>query len=165
MQAATVAGSGFEDSAGDTALAEPVAPGAATELVVVEAALRLAGQHVDIEVLPADIDAGHNDGGYTGADRPSCVPFLLKIRAWNPRFRTERAGIAATADQATNTVPSTKGKQRFGPSPAAVFPHYCRKQPESLLKQLQQLVAPVVAGQDADPKCNRSALPRSLFRL
>ena len=165
MQAPMVASGGFEDSAVDAALAEPVAQGAATGLVVVEAALRLAGQHVDIEVLLADIDAGHNDGGYTGADRHSCVPFLLKIRASNSSFRTECAGIAATAVQAKKTVPSTDGIQRSGPSPAAVFLHYCRKQSESLLEQLQQPVACVVAGRDADPKCNRSVLPRSLFRL
>ncbi len=92
MEVAVVAPGRFEDGAGDAVLEQPVAQGAAAARVVVELAVEAAVEDVGVESRLADVDTGD----YSGGGRcHSCVPILLRCGA-DPRFRSGRAGIAAT---------------------------------------------------------------------
>ena len=105
VKVAVVAAGGFEHGPGDAMLEQPIAQGAATGLGVVELAVESACEDVGVELSLADVDAGD----YSGCGRcHSCVPILLRCGP-DPRFRSGRAGIAATGRPSLWTGLATRG--------------------------------------------------------
>ncbi len=118
VKVAMVAAGGFEYGPGDVVLEQPVAQGAATGLGVVKLALNSACENVGVELSLADVDAGD----YSGCGRcHSCVPILLRCGS-DPRFRSGRAGIAATGRPSLSTDLISEGETVRPVAPGGAWP-------------------------------------------
>ena len=118
VEVAVVAPCGLENGAGNAVLEQPVAQGAAAALVVVELAVESACEDVGVELSLADVDAGD----YSGRGRcHSCVPILLRCGS-DPRFRSGRAGIAATGRPSSTADLISEGETVRPVAPGEAWP-------------------------------------------